>query len=610
MVRSVGVLLVHGMGVQPEGDTLAYMGDPLLTWAAAWLAGHGGHGYVTGCGMPCSPAGTPRHVHARWKVKEKDESTYVDVLIAEAWWANRFDAPSASRISDWVTPLIWGVGWRGFFAAATTIGVVMMSTEWFSGDWFGSLVLGTLLAVALCILIALLPSALLLVGKLPGKIGDASAGFLNFLVLWVGDVMVYQQNPRNTFEAREKIRHDLHWLTARTETTVIAAHSLGSLLTIDVLSETEESKVKFLATFGCPIKLLRMRKSRYLSRLKKMDLKTGWVNFFDPLDFIGGPVDCQRDFPYNIKVDNARSVLGAHGGYPDNAEQFQDAIYRLIIFNEKNEAAETEDSLAANDNSTVQADSATDEKTEDGNDAGDDSAAQDDTKLKSAFHARWWRSFDGTAFMAISLPAALAGAYLLYRNGWAQKIADLTHGQIFIPAWVRDFIAASVNNLDERQRVAGTLLICLATTTALAIFLLWIGHLVLMQCEARAERSVAANEDPWSKGFRLCLIAIWLVWCLPIPLAVIFYWFDVLHILTLLVAPVLVMAGIVGWICWVRRFRHLEMKPGSIAREGAKEMVTEALGAPFNEIQHSHPEPPNETEPTPALQPAVAQHSP
>ncbi|OOP59266.1 hypothetical protein BMF89_21290 [Arthrobacter sp. SRS-W-1-2016] len=564
------------------------MGDPLLTWAAAWLAGHGGHGYVTGCGRACrTRPGTPRHVHARWKVKEEDESSYVDVLIAEAWWANLFDAPSASKISDWVTPLIWGVGWRGFLAAATTIGVVMLSTEWFSGDWFGSLVLGTVLAMAICILIALLPSALLLVGKLPGKIGDASVGFLNFLVLWVGDVMVYQQNPRNTFEARKKIRHDLDWLTARTETTVIAAHSLGSLLSIDVLSEIEESKVKFLATFGCPIKLLKMRESHYLKQLKNVDNRTGWVNFFDPLDFIGGPVDHQKAFPYNIKVDNSRSVLGAHGGYPDNAEQFQDALYRMIIFHEKRDAKTLDGNFEAKVSGARQASSATSKEAVDSSTGDAATDKEDDAKLKSAFHARWWRSFDGTAFMAFSLPAALAGAYLLYRNGWAQTVADLMHGQMFIPNWVQDFISASVNNHDERQRVAGTLLICLATTAPLAIFLLWIGHLVLMQYEASAERSVADKKDPWSTGFRLCVVAIWLVWCLPIPLAVVLYWFDIFHILTLLGAPVLVMVVIVGWICWVRRFRHLEMKPGSIAREGAEKMVAEALGAPFDEINYS-----------------------
>jgi hypothetical protein len=41
MSRSVGVLLAHGMDVQPEDDTEPSLGDPLLAFASQWLYGRG-----------------------------------------------------------------------------------------------------------------------------------------------------------------------------------------------------------------------------------------------------------------------------------------------------------------------------------------------------------------------------------------------------------------------------------------------------------------------------------------------------------------------------------------------------------------------------------------
>lgn len=569
------------MGIQPEGDTLGYMGDPLLTWATAWLAGHKGHGYVTGCGTPYCAAGTPRHVHARWVLeqdKDGHEIDAVDVLIAESWWANLFDAPAASRISNWITPLIWGVGWRGLLAAALIIGAVMVSTEWFSGDWGASWALATVLAVTLCLLIAFLPAALLVIGKLPGKIGDATVGFLNFLILWVGDVMVYQQNPRNTFEARAKIRRDLRWITNRTETTVVAAHSLGSLLTIDVLSESKESKVKFLATFGCPIKLLRMRKSHYLNRLNEVDTMTGWANFYDPFDFIGGPVDNQLGFPFNIRVDNGRNVLGAHGGYPDNAEQFQDALYRLIVSKPTANTSElTEEALAPYRKRLEQWT---------GIPFRPSTSEDENGNLGSAFRSRWWRSFNGTAFLILSLPAAMAGAYLLFQQGWAGRVAELVNAQKFIPDLVKEIIVAAAIQGNKKQQDAGSMLICLCATTVLAIIALWIGHLVLMSYEARAEEAVAAGKSPSIRRFKLFLIGLWALWLLPLLFAPLVYTKDLNRLVTLLI-PTFGATIVIGvWMFWVRHLKHLNFGADQVARKGVL-TVAAALGPPFINIQHS-----------------------
>ncbi|WP_133205468.1 MULTISPECIES: hypothetical protein [Arthrobacter] len=558
------------------------MGDPLLTWASSWLAGHGGHGYVTECSRTCrSLESAPRHVHARWVLQEdKAGQEAVDVLIAEGWWANLFDAPSASRISNWITPLIWGVGWRGFLGAALIVGAVMVGAEWFSGDWGASLALGTVFAMTLCILVALLPAALLLVGKLPGKIGDASAGFLNFLVLWVGDVMVYQQNPRNAFAAKQKIGRDLRWLTARTESTVISAHSLGSILTIDALSESSDSKVKFLATFGCPIKLLKLLKRgkhQFLSRLNNVDRATGWANFYDPFDFIGGRVDNKHGFPYNLKVDNGRGFLGAHGGYPDNAEQFQDALYRLIIFDQAAQVGGTNapGKPGERDGKEIEV---------------------ENKNLISAFRSRWWRFFNGTAFMLLSLPSAMAGAYMLVEQGWAGRVADLVNAQKYIPGFIRDTITAAAVQGDPKQQAAGSVLICLAATAVLAVFVLWLGHLVLRSYEARSEAAVAAGGSPSITRFKWFLAGLWAIWLLTLLWAWLYTQVPQKvgpsqittpgqentpgQLFTLIIPTAAAMAIIGGLMFLARHLRHFALD--SEAQGKARlSMVGSALGDPF-----------------------------
>lgn len=44
--EKVGLLVVHGMGAQKEGETLHEIGDPLLVWVSNWVVGHGGKARV------------------------------------------------------------------------------------------------------------------------------------------------------------------------------------------------------------------------------------------------------------------------------------------------------------------------------------------------------------------------------------------------------------------------------------------------------------------------------------------------------------------------------------------------------------------------------------
>ena len=37
----LGVLFVHGIGDQKEGETLTAFGEPLIAWIRDWIAGHG-----------------------------------------------------------------------------------------------------------------------------------------------------------------------------------------------------------------------------------------------------------------------------------------------------------------------------------------------------------------------------------------------------------------------------------------------------------------------------------------------------------------------------------------------------------------------------------------
>ena len=91
-----GILFVHGIGEQPEGDTLQAFGEPLVGWLGRWLSraqGEGTRGRVAVENARLTPSrlGQAEPPHARLRLElQTDAGARSDSwLLAESWWGGR-----------------------------------------------------------------------------------------------------------------------------------------------------------------------------------------------------------------------------------------------------------------------------------------------------------------------------------------------------------------------------------------------------------------------------------------------------------------------------------------------------------------------------------------
>jgi hypothetical protein len=466
MARRIGVLFVHGMGVQRQGDTLRDFGDPLLNWADAWLKGHDGTASLTECHCPDSIT-APRHQHAEWRPRGAQQA--VDLVLAESWWAKKFPPPSASQLSPWLPALIWSVVWRALAWLAVVIFVVVLAANRIDGvPWHFAVVPAFVIGLMITTTVFLIPPALLALSWIP-YVQKYAMSAMAFLLQWVGDALIYEQRPMETYAAEQQIQADLNWLrdqpwvgTPGADGIVIGAHSLGSLLAADLLARIKNPCPTSLVTFGSAIRLLKRRTRRYAGELESAQPELVWLNFYDPFDLISGAVGnahrhagSSGSFPYNFKIDNCRSVLTSHGSYQDNAEQFLPAFYRLIL------------NTAALSPTIVRS-------------SGDE--------LKKAIRARSWRSRASSLLVGLSLPGGMAAALILFRIGWPAWLSDQSVHNGLLSQGVKDLLGTGAHN------PAAAMVVAMMSGAAGVLAYLWIAQLILRRLEALSVDALTAGS--------------------------------------------------------------------------------------------------------------------
>jgi hypothetical protein len=474
--RRIGVLFVHGMGMQKKGDTLRDFGDPLLTWTGAWLRGHGGSAELHGCTCR-ETVQMPRHQHALWSPAGEPA---IEVVVAESWWSDKFPTPSASQLAPWLPSLVWSVTWRALVWIAVFIFAVvgaanLVTAASLRGEAFIPAVLAGLAAAAV---IFITPPLLLALSWIPFVQKYASAA-LDFLLQWVGDVLVYEQRPIETHSVEEKITQDLRWLrdepwssptdpwSVSADSIVIGAHSLGSLLVAGPIARTPNLDNAALVTFGSAIRLIKRHTRRFAEDLHGNHQDLLWLNLYDPVDFVSGYIKGGRNkeghFPYNFKIDNCRSVTTSHGCYPDNAEQFQTAFYRVIL-----------------------------DRARSGQNVLDES---DDGLLVRALKRRFWRSRCSSVLAAVSLPGGVALALVLFGAGWPQWLAGQVRQLSHVPSEPKSLLDSLRIWIDgggsSRASAVG---VSFATAGIMVLAYLWICQLVVRRLEAADSAALAANR--------------------------------------------------------------------------------------------------------------------
>jgi hypothetical protein len=272
----LGVLFVHGIGEQKRGETLVTWLDALLdTIGAATLD-------RVSTNIELADLKSPAHAtddgpaHAVVRIKgEKGEERW---LVAEAWWAETFAAPTFRQLVSWsVRAVPWSLTMH---AVQHHQDRLREARGWFQRAlaWAYS-VAGLAMSLFLAPFVVLFLAGLVLVGVVPSDtirkmVGNIQRG----LSATVGDSMVLLESSVRAAAIRTEVLRALYWLRASCETNgcgqiVVLAHSQGAAIMLDALIATSlptpaevvqdgsTPQVSTLVTFGAGINKLATLRS-------------------------------------------------------------------------------------------------------------------------------------------------------------------------------------------------------------------------------------------------------------------------------------------------------------------------------------------------------------
>jgi hypothetical protein len=281
----LGVLLVHGIGEQKQGETLNEFAAPIVRWLSEWLAPdvqvrrlagvlaqHIDTKDVTGSARFTRgalrttdlPPGTPAHASATIRRDVAGGAAVEQTwLFAESWWSPQALAPRVSPFLSWlVTRGPWilllhlsqrvGIDpgraaargpsppqrWPVVAARAIARWLAVFATTL---AWLGA----SLLLIGLwCVVssVALVP-----IGYVRRRVYE----LLRALAGVVGDSYVLTRDPIQRAAFADTTRRSLAWLRAQgCRRIAVIAHSQGAVVASDVLLARRAPQVDLLVTLG------------------------------------------------------------------------------------------------------------------------------------------------------------------------------------------------------------------------------------------------------------------------------------------------------------------------------------------------------------------------
>ena len=281
----LGVLFVHGIGEQLQGETLVQFADPLSTWVVRWLSrgalaepGIGqtdddGHVVVSGTRIAPddgAPARTAMVVNAP---PGEQLGGRTDWLLAESWWAETFHPPKTTTVILWLfvvlpylllehtyVPLsrsirVWRQtrGWGHVPAALRTVGFALF------------FVASLPIAAIAEIIVSLLLVPLLI--PIP-SVRDFAKNAVVKLANTLGDCFVLTSSTVQFDAMVRQVAHDLAWLSSQAETVAVVAHSQGAAVAHEAIREYGPTpNLSLFATVGQG--LAKLHRVRMLRRTHK-----------------------------------------------------------------------------------------------------------------------------------------------------------------------------------------------------------------------------------------------------------------------------------------------------------------------------------------------------
>ena len=345
-----GVVFVHGIGAQAPGETLLQWSEPLIDLLMNWR--------VRNNLKPADPV-------VRAEVNFSDGIGAIEVrvparpgsttdrtwILTEAWWASRVSPPSLSTMANWLGP-------RG--AAGRIVDAILANPSG-TGPVTSGLIFAARAAVVpfVSVLAAVVLALYALFRGVSGLIPIQSVrdsavlkSFDTFLTGWFGDVRVILFDPAQSANIRAGLARSIRGLReAGCSSIVVVAHSGGVMVSYLTLTDPAlpDLKVQKLITFGNGWNLALQLSpanppdgSGMADRLRQditvSQTELRWRDFWatnDPapagslrLAEIDGKPDTSRI--RSGKVWNRRSLLGDHGTYWSNEEEFAIPVLQEI----------------------------------------------------------------------------------------------------------------------------------------------------------------------------------------------------------------------------------------------------------------------------------------
>ena len=280
----LGVLFVHGIGEQLQGQTLVQFADPLSRWFTRWFSRDArieadigsnppvGVVYVSGSELvpgDSAPANTVMLVHPAEEEGMGDRSKWI---LAESWWAETFRPPKTSALLLWLLLILPYMLLEQFYVPfMRSMRMNRPGVEGFIFTWARRIGFFALFVAALPLsLLGAVPVIVLLIPLLvpiPRVQAVAKAGALK-LASTLGDCFVLISSTVQFDAMVNQVAADLDWLKRRVPKVAVVAHSQGAAIAYEALTRYGcPRNMHMFVTVGQGLgKLMRMRRLQTLHR--------------------------------------------------------------------------------------------------------------------------------------------------------------------------------------------------------------------------------------------------------------------------------------------------------------------------------------------------------
>jgi hypothetical protein len=266
----LGVLFVHGIGEQRQGETLVHFTDPISRWLARWLTSgkdtEAAVGAVdeTRVSVGETVLGGAEPAHLTLTVEGAEELSLPGRhrwLLAESWWAETFQPPKTTALLLWMLLILPYVTLIQFceqmlraFRRPSPLGWPLKVARLFLRAFF--YVCALPLAALGAAIVALLLLGILI--PLPA-IRNRAKKLALLLSNTLGDSFVLVSSAVQFDAMVSRVAGDLEWLSERAEHVVVLAHSQGTAVSYWAIRAAHTPRnLRAFVTVGEAIKKLQL----------------------------------------------------------------------------------------------------------------------------------------------------------------------------------------------------------------------------------------------------------------------------------------------------------------------------------------------------------------